>query len=494
MGVSRRVADSLLVPGRMRIATVAAALLALGPAAAARAATANVPGSLLGEQVQTAMQMASGTGSTAAKAGADSAGSHKTAPAETRRTPVASGTHASSVAKTPTGNAAAGSSAASKAKPSPSNGVARTTVSAVKAAPSGATAAKTTAATTTPASSKVAAKTAAAPVAKAAPAKSAPWSPASVAAAARSLGRKPMPSMRTSPPGHVATASAPAHAVASAPAAPTAKPASSVAASPPRSVAAGSKTLPAGTSAPAVAAKPENGQPAAKPTASAPARPAPGLVVAKPMVLPPAKPASAAGTKLAELGAGSGAAVKTAAAPAKTPGVAPAREPSKPVTPVAVRAAGSEKAAAGSAAPIKRSASPVVKAPTVALTGKSPMVVASMPLEDHVSYQYNALGRRDPFMSLLEGEFVGDDVGGNAPPDVGGLKVVGIVWGTNDQFAMVEDVSGNSFVLRRGDKVMNGFVEGLKRDGMIVNITVDGQSESVVIPITRKGDRADANR
>jgi hypothetical protein len=59
---------------------------------------------------------------------------------------------------------------------------------------------------------------------------------------------------------------------------------------------------------------------------------------------------------------------------------------------------------------------------------------------------------------------------------------------------MAEDVRGNSYVLRRGDRVMNGFVEGLRRDAMIVNITVDGQSQSVSIPVTRKGERSNASR
>ena len=110
-------------------------------------------------------------------------------------------------------------------------------------------------------------------------------------------------------------------------------------------------------------------------------------------------------------------------------------------------------------------------------------------LDEHLTYQYNALGRRDPFQSLLDGEIVGADVGGDAPPDHGGIKVVGIVWGATDQFALVEDVRGNSFVLRKGDKVQNGFVEGLKRDAVIVNITAEGQSQSVVIPLVRKGDQ-----
>src|SRR5580765_3791212 len=126
-------------------------------------------------------------------------------------------------------------------------------------------------------------------------------------------------------------------------------------------------------------------------------------------------------------------------------------------------------------------------APTHAATvgaGKG-AVPAPPALEDQVAYQYNALGRRDPFNSLLEGAFVGDDVGGDAPPDLGGLKVVGIMWGDRDQFAMVEDIKGNSYVLRRGDKVMNGVVQDLKRDAMVINITVDGQSQSVTVPITR---------
>ncbi len=108
--------------------------------------------------------------------------------------------------------------------------------------------------------------------------------------------------------------------------------------------------------------------------------------------------------------------------------------------------------------------------------------------DEHVTYQYNALGRRDPFTSLVGGEFVGADVGGDAPPDPGGIKIVGIVWGASDQFAMVEDVRGNSYVLRKGDKLQNGIVEALRRDALVVSVTADGQSQQVVIPFVRKGE------
>ncbi len=123
---------------------------------------------------------------------------------------------------------------------------------------------------------------------------------------------------------------------------------------------------------------------------------------------------------------------------------------------------------------------------------KTPAVQTATPVEDQIHYQYNTIGRRDPFVQEV-GSFIGSDVGGDAPVDVGGIKVVGIVWGA-DSFALVEDGRGNSLILRRGDKVMNGFVEDLKRDAMIVKLTMDGQSQSVAIPLTRKGDQTNAIR
>lgn len=164
--------------------------------------------------------------------------------------------------------------------------------------------------------------------------------------------------------------------------------------------------------------------------------------------------------------------------------------------------------AATSPAPAATSPATARPAPTPAAAGAKPAavtpakakgtaagaVVSPAHLDDQVAYQYNALGRRDPFSSLLTGEYVGSDLGGAAPPDVGGLKVVGIVWGDADQFALVEDARGDSHILRRGDKVMNGFVETLMRDAMIVTLTLDGQSQSVRVPLTRKGETKNANR
>jgi len=151
---------------------------------------------------------------------------------------------------------------------------------------------------------------------------------------------------------------------------------------------------------------------------------------------------------------------------------------------------------------------PVAAQPAAPATGKTKTAAPGSPtlgkpapagiqltaqLDEQVTYQYNALGRRDPFQPLIGGEYVGADVGGDAPPDVGGIKVVGIVWGDADKFALVEDGRGESHVLRRGDKVMNGYVESLNREGIVVSLTTDGQTQSVTIPLTRKGDKANAS-
>lgn len=139
-----------------------------------------------------------------------------------------------------------------------------------------------------------------------------------------------------------------------------------------------------------------------------------------------------------------------------------------------------------SAAPGRVTAVPASMRPTLTTVRPAP----GAHLDHQVTYQYNALGRRDPFAPLVGGaEYVPIE----APPEIGGMQVVGIVWGEKDRFAIVEDGRGNSNVLRPGDKVMNGFVESLKRDGVVVTLTADGQTQSVTIPLTRKGD-SNANR
>jgi len=175
---------------------------------------------------------------------------------------------------------------------------------------------------------------------------------------------------------------------------------------------------------------------------------------------------------------------KTAADPKGTVDKPAASPQAQAAPPVAKSASATQKTA--------RKAKPAqTKAASARGQAKTTTVV---PQDERVTYQYNALGRRDPFQPLIGGGFIGRDiVDVDVPPDVGGITVVGIVWGARDKFALAEDPSGKSLVLRRGDKVMNGFVERLKRDAIIVRLINDGQSQSVTIPLTRKGENHGGN-
>lgn len=183
---------------------------------------------------------------------------------------------------------------------------------------------------------------------------------------------------------------------------------------------------------------------------------------------------------------------KAAEAKAVVQKVSHAMQPAKAASQATANRVAAAVTPAQKASPGKTPAAAKTKAPAAVVV--RPGVQPLTQLDDPITYQYNALGRRDPFNPLLGGEYVGVDMGGNAPLDVGSMKVVGVVWGAEDKFALVEDGRGNSHILRTGDKVMDGYVQDLKRDAVVVNLTVDGQSQSVAIPLTKKGDQSNANR
>ena len=199
---------------------------------------------------------------------------------------------------------------------------------------------------------------------------------------------------------------------------------------------------------------------------------------------PEAKPAAAQAQK------GSATPTKTASQKGRAEGSTPVA--SKKVT-AASKDATASKPGKSSIAPNASAAKKTASAGQAAMARGQAKTHTMVSQEERVTYQYNALGRRDPFQPLIEGGFIGADLMGDALPDLGGLTVVGIVWGARDKFALAEDPAGNSLVLRRGDKVMNGFVERLQRDAIIVRLLNDGQSESVTIPLTRKGDDHGSN-
>jgi hypothetical protein len=105
-------------------------------------------------------------------------------------------------------------------------------------------------------------------------------------------------------------------------------------------------------------------------------------------------------------------------------------------------------------------------------------------------YVYKTIGRRDPFASLLEGEF--ETTVGHPLLDVSSMRLVGIVWGKSDKFALIEDGRGHGHILRVGDPVINGYVVGLTEDELLVRQASYGESQTVTIQLQRKESGSDA--
>ncbi|MBN1503798.1 MAG: hypothetical protein JW952_01915 [Candidatus Eisenbacteria bacterium] len=103
-------------------------------------------------------------------------------------------------------------------------------------------------------------------------------------------------------------------------------------------------------------------------------------------------------------------------------------------------------------------------------------------------FLYSSLGYRDPFMSLVSGEFHGEgDIG---LISVGDMELVGILWGSKERLAMVEDSRGRGYVLRVGDAVMDGVVRDITQDSIVIAQTFYGETQTVMIKMTRKeGER-----
>jgi hypothetical protein len=101
-------------------------------------------------------------------------------------------------------------------------------------------------------------------------------------------------------------------------------------------------------------------------------------------------------------------------------------------------------------------------------------------------YFYSGFGRRDPFASLLTGRF--GATGENDLLDVGEISLVGVVWGEDDTFALVQDTRDRAHVLRVGDRVVNGKVIEITRSSMTVQHYFFGETANITIHMQGDGD------
>jgi hypothetical protein len=94
-------------------------------------------------------------------------------------------------------------------------------------------------------------------------------------------------------------------------------------------------------------------------------------------------------------------------------------------------------------------------------------------------YYYQSAGRRDPFASLISPD--GGEADGE--PGVADLVVVGILWGDNDRFALVETRDGHSLILRKGDPIRDGRVLEVSPEGLRVVYSHYGIVKTMTLPV-----------
>ncbi len=99
------------------------------------------------------------------------------------------------------------------------------------------------------------------------------------------------------------------------------------------------------------------------------------------------------------------------------------------------------------------------------------------------TYYYSAFNRRDPFQSLIVGEFISDRK--MEVVDISRVVLVGIVRGELDRFVLLEDDKGFSYILRVGDQVKNGSVVAIGSESMVARVTNFGQTRKFTLHLAK---------
>lgn len=96
---------------------------------------------------------------------------------------------------------------------------------------------------------------------------------------------------------------------------------------------------------------------------------------------------------------------------------------------------------------------------------------------------YQSYGKTDPFKVLVAGDYqiasAADVV------DINSAKLVGVMWGQDDRFALVEDGDGFGYILRIGDGVRNGRVVSIRKNSLTARVTLYGITNQVVLKLEK---------
>ncbi|MDI6807503.1 MAG: hypothetical protein QME66_00775 [Candidatus Eisenbacteria bacterium] len=94
---------------------------------------------------------------------------------------------------------------------------------------------------------------------------------------------------------------------------------------------------------------------------------------------------------------------------------------------------------------------------------------------------YQSSRRRDPFYSLLDGEFESE-----FPvklPNIGECYLVGVVWGEGEWLAILEDKDDRSYIVREGDPVIDGYTIQVRKKEVIFTQRGYGETRTVSLKL-----------
>ncbi len=103
----------------------------------------------------------------------------------------------------------------------------------------------------------------------------------------------------------------------------------------------------------------------------------------------------------------------------------------------------------------------------------------SLGIREPVSY--SGEGRRDPFVALSSGQEV--EFGQVPLPDVEKLTIVGILEGVGGYRALAQDEKDYGYVLRKGDRVLYGYVVGIEAERVIFRLNRRGLDRTVILKL-----------
>jgi len=139
-------------------------------------------------------------------------------------------------------------------------------------------------------------------------------------------------------------------------------------------------------------------------------------------------------------------------------------------------------------APAKSSAKVQLQTAPADTTAAGQAAGDSITLRDRV-YYYQAFNQRDPFQSLIAGEF--EQSGELDIVDINSVKLVGVLSGGVEKFAMLEDNNGYSYIMKAGDPIRNGNIVSVSDRSLIARVSLFGQTSTVTLRLEEKKSKGE---